>query len=109
MATVNLQPPARFCFQNTDEWPKWKCRFEQYRQASGLADKGEERQVSTLLYCLGDDAEKILDTTITPDNRNTAKLLKHLMIILRFERTLSLKGCALIKDASCQTSLQNNL
>ena len=55
MSTVNLQPPAPFCFHKTDEWPKWKRRFKQYRQASELADKGDERQVSTLLYCLGDD------------------------------------------------------
>ena len=70
MTTVNLQPPAPFCFQKTDEWPKWKRRFEQYRQASGLADKGEKRQVNTFLYCLGNDAEEILDTTrITAENK----------------------------------------
>ena len=70
MSTVNLQPPAPFCFHKTDEWPKWKRRFEQYRQASGLADKGDERQVSTFLYCLGDDAEDILDTTrITSEDK----------------------------------------
>ena len=56
MATMNLQPPAPFCFHRTDEWPKWKRWFEQYHQTSGLADKGDGRQVSTLLYCLGDDA-----------------------------------------------------
>ena len=57
MATVTLQPPVLICFHKTDEWPKWKYQFEQYRQASGLADKGDECQVSTLLYCLGDDTE----------------------------------------------------
>ena len=76
MAMMNLQPPAPFCFHKTDEWPKWKCRFEQYRQASGLADKGDERQVSTLLYCLGDDAEEILDTTrITSEDKKYSKVL----------------------------------
>ena len=69
-ATVNLQPPAPFCFQKIDEWPKLKRCFEQYQLASGLADKGEERQVSTLLYCLGEDAEDVLDTMkITSENR----------------------------------------
>ena len=42
MATMNLQSPAPFCFHKTDEWPKGKRQFEQYRQASGLADKGDE-------------------------------------------------------------------
>ena len=62
MATMNLQPLGPFCFKKTEEWPKWKRRFEQYRVASGLGDQSESRQVSTLLYCLGEDAEDILDT-----------------------------------------------
>jgi len=44
-------------------WPKWWSRFEQYRVASVLSKESEERQVSTLLYCLGEEAEDILDTT----------------------------------------------
>ena len=60
---MNLQPPTPFSFTKSDEWPKWKRRFEQYRQASGLVEKGEQRQVSTLLYCLGPDAEEVLNTT----------------------------------------------
>ena len=53
----------------SDEWPKWKRHFKQYRQALGLVDKEEQRQVSTLLYCLGPDAEEVLDTTrISEDN-----------------------------------------
>ena len=60
---MNLQPPASFSFAKSEEWPKWKRRFEQYRQASGLTGKGELRQVSTLLYCLGPGAEEVLDTT----------------------------------------------
>ena len=64
---MNLQPPTSFSFANSEEWPKWKRRFEQYRQAPGLAEKGEEHQVSTLLYCLGEDAEEVLDTTRISD------------------------------------------
>ena len=77
MATMNLQPPTQFCFHKTDEWPKWKHRFEQYHQASGLADKGDESQVSTLCYCLGDDAEEILDTTriTSEDKKKYSKVL----------------------------------
>ena len=60
MATMNL----------AEDWLKWIRRFEQYRLASGLAEKGEERQVSTLLYCLGENAEDVLDTTrISAENK----------------------------------------
>jgi len=58
------------------EWPKWKCWFEQYRQAAGLASESEERQVSTLLYCLGEDAEDVLDTTrISAEDKKYAKVV----------------------------------
>ena len=39
---------------------KWRTRFELFRQASGLAEKPEEVQVHTLVYCLGDQADNIL-------------------------------------------------
>ena len=74
MATMNLQPPPTFCFYKTDEWPKWK---HQYRQASGSVDKGDELQVSTLLYCLRDDVEEILDATrITSEDKKYSKVLE---------------------------------
>ena len=59
-----LQPPNPFDFKHPDEWPKWKRRFEQYSHASGLAaSKDEARQVGTLLYCLGEDADDVLSST----------------------------------------------
>ena len=60
---MNLRPPTSFSFMKVDEWPKWKQRFEQYRLASGLVEKDEQRQVSTLLYCLGEEAEEVLNAT----------------------------------------------
>ena len=36
---MNLQPPTSFSFSKSEEWPKWKQQFEQYRQASGLVEK----------------------------------------------------------------------
>ena len=69
---MNLQPPTSFSFTKVDEWPKWKRRFEQYRQASGLVEKDEQRQVSALLYCLGEEAEEVLNTTrISEDDKKT--------------------------------------
>ena len=53
-----------------DNWPKWKKRFEQFQVASGLATETEPRQVSTLLYCLGDEADDVLTSTnISADDR----------------------------------------
>jgi len=63
MATLTLQPPAPFNFSKPDDWPKWIKRFEQYRVASGLSKDTETRQVSTLLYCLGEEAEDVLTST----------------------------------------------
>ena len=63
MASLSLQPPDPFNFWNPDEWPKWKRRFEQFRSASGLDSESEQRQVSTLLYCLGEEADDVLTST----------------------------------------------
>ena len=63
MATVRLQTPEQFDFKNPDSWKRWKCRFEQFRVASGLDKENESRQVSTLLYCMGEDAESVLTST----------------------------------------------
>ena len=58
MASYNssLSGPAPFPFDTPDHWPKWKCHFQQYHPASGLLRESEERQVNTLLYCLGEEA-----------------------------------------------------
>ena len=55
MASIRLQPPSPFDFKNPDE--RW---FEQFRQASDLASENDEKQISTLLYCMGEDAEETL-------------------------------------------------
>jgi len=72
MTSLHLQPPGPFDFKSPDGWLKWKRRFEQYRHASGLSSEGsEERQVSTLLYCLGEEANDVLTSTgISDTDRN---------------------------------------
>lgn len=70
MASLCLQPPSVFNFRTPDEWPRWKKRYEQFRLASGLSDETEEKQVSTLLYCIGEDADDTLTSThITVNER----------------------------------------
>ena len=54
MAHIRLEPPPPLDFTEADAWPRWKKRFEQFRVASGLCNEDESRQVSTLLYCLGE-------------------------------------------------------
>ena len=60
---TSAPPPKHLTSQSVpDEWPCWRRRFEQFRNASGLSsDKDNVRQVSTLLYCLGEGAEGCLD------------------------------------------------
>ena len=68
-----LQTPVPFLFNSPDEWPKWKRRFEQYHIALGLAKEDDERQVSTLLYFLGEEADDVLTSmNITAESRQTS-------------------------------------
>ena len=70
MASLQLRPPECFNFKQPDEWPKWSKRFEQFRVASGLSTEDDARQVCTLLYCLGEEAEDVLKSTnLTKDER----------------------------------------
>ena len=67
---VRLQPPDPFNFHTPDDWPRWKNKFQQFRDASGLSSESESNQVSTFLYCLGEEAESVLaSTSVTPDDR----------------------------------------
>ena len=70
MASLRLEPPASFPFSRPDEWPQWKWQFEQFRLASGLSAEEDVRQISTLLYCMGDEAEDTLaSTNVSEDDR----------------------------------------
>ena len=70
--------PEPFNFRNPDDWPRWKSRFQQFRDASGLSTESSSKQVSTFLYCLGEEAESVLASTgVTPDDRKDyAKVLE---------------------------------
>ena len=74
MAALHLQAPEPFNFRNPDEWPRWRRRFEHFRVASGLGSSEETQQVSTLLYCIGEEAEDVLASTgITDEERKAYK------------------------------------
>ena len=75
--TVPIAPPEKFDFKRPDEWLKWRRRFDQFLSASGLDKEEESRRVSTLLYCLGDDAEDVLASThiSTDDRKDYSKVI----------------------------------
>ena len=60
MAAFQIAPPEQFNFNQPDKWPRWIRRFERFRDASGLTQKGEVHQVNTLVYCMGDAGDDIL-------------------------------------------------
>ena len=93
MATLTLQPPASFDFAKPDEWPKWIKRFEQYRVASGLSKDSDARQVRTLLYCLGEEAEDILSSTNVNEDDKTkySKVLEKLNGFFKIHKNVILK------------------
>ena len=62
-AQVHLQPPGPFNFRTPDDWPRWKRRFKQFRVTSGLSADSAKKQVNTLLYCIGKEAESVLTST----------------------------------------------
>ena len=65
MSRISLRTPEPFNFKTPDDWPRWKRRFQQFREASGLAGESQSKQV---LYCLGEEAESVLvSSNITAD------------------------------------------
>lgn len=62
MATFQVIAPESFDFHNPENWPKWIRRFERFRQASDLASKTEEKQVNSLIYTMGDEADDVLSS-----------------------------------------------
>ena len=84
MASIRLEPPEPFDFRQPYNWPKWKRRIDLYRIASGLAGEGEFRQVNTIIYCLGEEAEDILASANLAEGARTY----HAIVIQSLDRFL---------------------
>ena len=87
--TIQLRAPEAFNFKKPDEWLKWHRRCEQYRVASGLSAESKARQVSTLLYCMGEEAEDVLTSTnitIRRKGKIMTQFWVNLMNTLRFAK-----------------------
>ena len=70
ITSIQLKPHETFDFKQPDNWIRWTRRFEQFRTASGLDSDADTKQISTLLCCLGEEAEDVLaSTNISSDHR----------------------------------------
>ena len=81
MAGIRIEPPKPFVFAKPDRWPQWKRRFEQFIIASGVSVESELRKISTLLYCLGPDAEDVLVST----NINSEERKKYCDVVKKLD------------------------
>ena len=72
MVQIQFKPPDPLNFKSPEDWPHWKRCFEQFHVVSGLVDEGAKKQVSTLLYCLGEEAETVLASTNITDEQRKA-------------------------------------
>ena len=71
------QLPEGFTFSKPKGWPNWIKRFERYRIALKLDLEDEERQVSSLLYAMGDEAEDILESfRLSDDEQKSYKTVR---------------------------------
>ena len=66
---MNVQPPQGLDFANArTAWSEWIVRFNRYRSLSGLDEKSKKKQVDTLVYVMGEEAERIYkQITIAPE------------------------------------------
>ena len=55
-------PPEQFNFARPEVWPKWICRLKRFRDASDLDERSEQKQVSSFIYSMGEEAEDILQS-----------------------------------------------
>ena len=76
-ASFQVPPPEKFTFSNPEDWSKWIRRFERFLSASGLKEKGDESQVNTLIYCMGEEADDILRSfQMSEDDKKKYKPVK---------------------------------
>ena len=70
MAQIQFKAPNLLNFKSPEDWLHWKLCFKQFCVASGLVDESVKKQVSMLLYCLGEEADTVqASTNITDEQR----------------------------------------
>ena len=95
MAALRLEPPEAFDFKSPDHWPQWRRRFEQCQSASALDKEDEARQVSALMYCMGETAADVLTSTnISAEDRK-----KYEPVMKKFDDFFSVRRNVILKRA----------
>ena len=102
-SSVILQPLESFNFKSLDKWPQWRRCFPQSRDAFGLGSDGQQKQVSTLLHCMGESAA---DTLTSSDNwEDDCKSFES--VIAKFARFFKIHknvNCCLQQEGERQTN-----
>ena len=99
MAQILLKPLDSFNFQTSDDWPRWIARVVQFRAAAGLAAVSDEKQVNTLLYCMGEGAAAVLaSTNITVEERKV-----YLKVVENFDAFLHLPLLSVLEPTQKQS------
>ena len=62
----NLKPPENLDFSSPMSWTEWSMRFTRYRTATKLNEETGAIQVSTLIYAMGPQAEKLFQSFNLP-------------------------------------------
>ena len=73
---TGYHPPEGFNFSKPKGWPSWIRRFENYRIVSKLNLEDEKRQVSSLLYAMGEKTDDIIDSFRLSDDNDVIEFLK---------------------------------
>ena len=100
--TYQITPPSKFSFKSVD-WTRWIRRFERFRSATELDKKDEEKQVNTLLYTMGDEADDILLSF----NLSAEDLKRYEVVKSKFENHFIAKRNVIYERAKFNVRVQN--
>ena len=100
----------QFNFQNPDDWTRWMDWFKQFRVASGLADEDAAWRMTMLLYCMGEQAQPVLDSTkpMVEERKGYTKVLDKFSSILEFTKMWSTIEHISIAEYSYQERARSN-
>ena len=68
--SFTITPPETFDFTKPQDWERWIKRFNRFRMVSGLRKTGDENRVNSLLYCMGEKADDVLEGLNVTDHNN---------------------------------------
>ena len=73
---AKFSPPENFNFGNPAEWPDWKQRFMLFRMATKMNKEEDPVQISSLIYCMGREAEHVFGSLQFAEQGDEAKFDK---------------------------------